>query len=203
MIKIGITGGIGSGKTTVCKIWETMGARVVYADDLAKQMMVSDAVIRDKIKKAFGNESYYPDGSLNKKYLATEAFEKGRVEEFNRIVHPRVIARTHELAKQAESEGISVFVKEAALLLKYGRPEGIDYIVVVTAPVSERIHRVMKRDQSEEKHVRERIQKQQSQEDLLKYADIEIRNNGSIDELKKQTGSLYRKFEKEANNKKN
>jgi dephospho-CoA kinase len=84
MIKVGITGGIGSGKSTVCKEWEKLGAVVFYADDEAKKLMVTDRLSRQKLTDAFGPQTYKADGSLNKAHLIEEAFIKGRVEELNR-----------------------------------------------------------------------------------------------------------------------
>ena len=88
MIRVGVTGGIGSGKTTLCKEWEKLGAFVVYADDLAKKLMVEDEELVKKIKSTFGDKAYDEYGSLNRQYLAQEAFEKGRVNELNNLVHP-------------------------------------------------------------------------------------------------------------------
>ena len=123
MIRVGVTGGIGSGKTTFCRKWEELGAFVLYADDFAKELMVSDEKMISSIKKTFGNESYKNDGSLNRTFLAKEAFEKGRVEELNAIVHPILWEKIDQLSDQKEKEGIQVFVKEAAILLQHGRPK--------------------------------------------------------------------------------
>jgi dephospho-CoA kinase len=94
MIKVGLTGGIGSGKSAVAKIWEDLGAFPLYADDLAKKIMTEDPDVKSEIKKIFGDESYNKDGALNRPYLAKEAFEKGRVEDLNAVVHPVVYRET-------------------------------------------------------------------------------------------------------------
>jgi len=105
MIKVGVTGGIGSGKTTLCEEWEKLGAFVVYADDLAKEIMVKDKLLVAKIKSIFGEESYFSDGSLNRSYLAKEAFENNRVDELNKIVHPVLWETTEALALDKEKKG--------------------------------------------------------------------------------------------------
>ncbi|HBX67537.1 MAG TPA: dephospho-CoA kinase, partial [Balneolaceae bacterium] len=141
MIKVGITGGIGSGKTTFCKEWEKLGAYVLYADDFAKQLMQEDPKLQQKITKVFGDESYDSEGNLNRPYLAKEAFEKGRVEELNELVHPVLWERAEELANKKEQEGVEVFAKEAAILLQNGRPKDLDFVIIVMADQEQRIER--------------------------------------------------------------
>lgn len=194
MITVGLTGGIGSGKSTVCQVWESLGAKIIYADDLAKHLMETDSQLKKAIIKAFGKESYYEDGRLNRKFLAKEAFGKGRVEEFNALIHPRVFDETRKLAEDAEKSGHDIFVKEAALLVKYGRPADLDYIVVVTAEEKKRIERVQERDRVEEESVQQRMEKQQSEEELIKYADFVINNDGTLKELREEAAKLYGRF---------
>lgn len=183
MIKAGITGGIGSGKTTVCKLWESLGARVVYADDLAKKLMTEDDQLKKQIKNVFGDKAYQIDGSLNREYLSDEAFRKGRVEELNTLVHPAVYKKTDELIKEAEKEGVSLFVKEAALLLKKGRPPGFDVIILVVADEQDRVDWVTDRDNTDNDSVEDRIKNQQDFGKLHSMADITIENRGSRKEL--------------------
>lgn len=191
MIKVGVTGGIGSGKTTVCKEWEKLGARVLYADPLAKELMVSDNKVRNQLIRTFGEEAYLADGQLNKPYLTEEAFKKDRVEELNAIVHPRVYEVTKQRMQQAEKEGQDVFVYEAALLLQHGRPNHIDLVVLVLADQQKRVQRVAKRDQSDKEAVLGRIEKQQDFEQLKPLSDYIIDNNGSLDDLKNKARELY------------
>lgn len=191
MIKAGLTGGIGSGKTTVARHWEALGAFVIYADSLAKELMVSDMKLKEQIVSVFGRQSYNKDGSLNRGYLTEQAFAAGRVEELNRLVHPVVYKKTVELMHKAEEDGFPVVVKEAALLLKNGRPENLDYIVVVTAPEDERIRRVSKRDQVSAEEVRNRIRNQQSEEYMLGFSDYVIDNSKDAVDLKEEAGRIY------------
>ncbi len=194
MIKVGLTGGIGSGKSTVCKVWEQLGAKIIYADDLAKNLMESDPALRKALINAFGQDSYLEDGKLNRPYLAKVAFEKGRVKEFNELIHPRVFEETAVLSKKAEEEGYPMFVKEAALLLQYGRPKDLDYVVVVTADEQKRIQRVEKRDHVDKNSILQRIRKQQSQDELESFADEIIDNNESIESLKEKAEALFYKL---------
>lgn len=197
MIRVGVTGGIGSGKSTLCHEWEKLGAFVVYADDIAKELMVSDPKLIQEIKKAFGEDSYHSNGNLNRAHLAEEAFAKNRVEELNALVHPALWQHIDELADAKEKEGIDIFVKEAALLLKNGRPENIDKVVLLLADEERRIDRVVGRDHTEEQKVKERIDKQDSFEDLKHLADFVITNDGSLSDLKQQARTLFHTLKEE------
>ncbi len=194
MVKVGITGGIGSGKTTVCKVWEGMGAVVVYADDLAKKLMVEDDDLISRIISAFGESSYHEDGSLNRQFLANKAFEKGEVEKLNKIVHPAVARKVKELMGRAEAQGADMFVEEAALLLSKGRPDIFDYIVIVTANKSDRLKWVMNRDSSGQDEILARMKKQQSFEELMPLCDFVIENDSTVQSLKKKSEDLYRQM---------
>jgi len=194
MIRIGITGGIGSGKTTVSSVWERMGARVVYADALAKSLMVRDKELRSQIVEAFGEDAYKPDGTLDRKKLSKMAFEEGKVSELNRLVHPVVYRELEKLEQEAEKEGVAMFVREAALLLDNGRPENLDAVILVTAPEEQRIERVMQRDQADEKHVRDRINKQKDFSELSSLADLVITNDESKEKLEKKAEIIYKEL---------
>jgi len=194
MYKVGLTGGIGSGKTTIARIWEKKGAFVLDADDFAKELMVTDSDIIEKIKESFGEEAYKNDQSLNRSYLAKEAFEKGRVDELNKIVHPRVFEKTEDKIEEAEQEGYKVFVKEAALLLNYGRPESLDKVVLVLATDENMIKRAAQRDNVSPDVIQERLDKQQDFEKLKSRADFVIHNNGSMEDLEMRAQILFEKF---------
>ena len=196
MIRVGVTGGIGSGKTTLCKEWERLGAFVVYADELAKKLMVEDEELVKKIKSVFGDEAYNEDGSLNRHYLAQEAFEKGRVSELNRLVHPVLWDKVEEIAAQKEREGVDVFVKEAAILLQNGRPEDLDFVVLVEADEQQRTERVVSRDHSDRNKVEGRISAQQDFSTLTDLADFVITNDEGITELKEKAGLLLKEIRK-------
>jgi dephospho-CoA kinase len=194
MIKVGLTGGIGSGKTTFCKEWEKLGAYVLYADDFAKQLMQEDPKLQQKIKQVFGDESFDSDGNLNRPYLAREAFEKGRVEELNELVHPVLWDRAEELVDKKEQEGVKVFVKEAAILLQNGRPKNLDYVIIVMADQEQRLERTVERDQSSKKQVEGRMEKQPDFQSLAHLADFIVLNNGTHEELKSKAQEIFDKL---------
>lgn len=191
MITVGITGGIGSGKTTVCRHWEKRGARIVYADDLAKELMVNQPELVREIREEFGDEAYRQDGSLDRAYLAQQAFQGGKVERLNRLVHPVVHRETERLKEQARKEGIDIWGREAALLLQKGRPENLDYILLVMADEQIRINRVVKRDQNAPEDVEARIKKQQNFSELTGLADFIIENNSDKKDLLKKADELF------------
>lgn len=191
MVTIGITGGIGSGKSTVAKLWGSLGAYVLNADDLAKKMMSENDQIREEIIAAFGKKSYNDDGSLNRLYLAEEAFAKGRAPELNQIVHPRIPEEAKRIMAQAKKEGYTMFVYEAALLLQKGRPKYLDYVVLVLTDKDKRLERVMGRDDASQQEIMDRMNMQQDFSELMELADILIDNNGSLKELKMKAGQYY------------
>lgn len=196
MLKVGVTGGIGSGKTTFCKEWEKLGAFVLYADDLAKELMSTDEKLISQIKSVFGDGAYYQNGELNRAFLAEEAFAKGRVKELNEIVHPRLWKKVDEIAALKEKEGINVFVKEAAILLQHGRPDTVDKVVLLIANKSHRIERVIQRDKTKKELVEDRVGAQQDFEKLSSLADFIIHNDGSLKELKEKASELFYKIQK-------
>jgi dephospho-CoA kinase len=191
MIIVGVTGAIGSGKSTLCKVWEELGAKVVYADHLAKELMVNNAGLRSELKSAFGEETYAPDGSLNREHLIREAFEKGRVQELNDIVHPQVAQSFKEICKNYSKQEGEMIVEEAALLLNQGRPEIFDSIVIVKSERQKRLERVVRRDQVTVEEVISRAERQPDFNQLSHLADYIIENNGSLSELKKKSKDLY------------
>lgn len=194
MITVGVTGGIGSGKSTVCDMWAQMGAFVLNADDLAKQVMVTNAEVKQQLVDRFGSESFLEDGELNTEHLANEAFEKGRVQELNAIVHPKLPAAASQKMEEAEAQGYEVFVYEAALLLENLEPGSLDYIVLVLADEDHRIERVKQRDNSSEAEIKQRIKKQRNFEKSTERVDYVIRNNGTLEELEKKAEIIYQSF---------
>lgn len=194
MVKVGITGGIGSGKSTVCDIWQSLGAFIINADDLAKSLMINNELIRQEIIKTFGEDSYHANGSLNRAYLADQAFSKSRVKQLNAIVHPHIPKEVELQMKSAEKRGINVTVYEAALLLQNLRLNNLDYVVLVLADQKRRIQWVSKRDDIQKELVLDRIDKQQNFKELTHLADIIIKNNGTFDELEKTAREVYQQF---------
>lgn len=194
MVIVGITGGIGSGKSTVCDVWEEEGAYILNADEFAKQLMVENDEIRSEIKAAFGSESYTDEGELNRKFLSEEAFEKGRVDELNAIVHPRLPDAVRERMKEAAEKGYKVGVYEAALLLESDHLDLFDYLVLVLADEKRRLQWVKERDEASEKQIKSRMDKQRNFEKAVSQADIVIRNEGTLEDLKKKAEVVFNKF---------
>ncbi len=177
-LQIGITGGIGSGKTLVSKIFACLGIPVYDADSHAKELMTTDGILVSQIKKEFGDLSYLSDGTLNRKYLSEVVFNKqDRLDVLNKLVHPRVGENYTQWVKRHNNK--AYVLKEAALLFEAGSYKTLDKIIVVHAPEEVRIKRVMHRDGRAEQQVREIIRKQMSEEEKLKRADFIIYNDES------------------------
>ncbi|MFP8488395.1 dephospho-CoA kinase [Gracilimonas sp. Q87] len=200
MIKVGITGGIGSGKTTFCREWEKLGAYILYADDFAKELMLKNETLKKEIKQKFGDKAYLENGELNRAFLAQEAFEKGRVSELNNLVHPVLWEETDKLAARKEKEGFDIFAKEAAILLNNGRPKGLDYVILILADESVRVDRTSKRDDTAQKAVTDRISKQPDYENLTHLADFIVYNDGPLEELKLKAQTIFKELKELALN---
>lgn len=176
MLKIGITGNIGSGKTTVSKIFEILGVPVFYADDAAKQVMVTDDILIDGLKEAFGDEAYFDDGSLNRKYIAGIVFNDAvQLAKLNSLVHPAVFRAFDNWA--AEISGVPYILKEAALLFESTSYMACDKNIMVTAPLELRIKRVMQRDNLTRDEILRREARQFPEEKKAGMADFVIRND--------------------------
>jgi len=176
MLKIGITGNIGGGKTTVSKIFEVLEIPVFYADDAAKKVMIEDIILVDAIKSAFGNEAYFNDGSLNRKHIASIVFDdEAELSKLNSIVHPAVF-RAFD-AWVAQIKNAPYVMKEAALLFESTSYKMCDYSIMVTAPLELRIERVLKRDGLTRTEIESRNAKQFSEEKKTQLADFVVRND--------------------------
>lgn len=178
MLKIGITGNIGSGKTMVSKIFEILGIPVFYADDEAKKVMVNDAILMNELKQTFGAESYFKDGSLNRKYIADKVFnDEAELKKLNNIVHPAVFrAFDNWLPRFINAPYV---LKEAALLFESSSYKMCDKSIIVTAPLEMRIKRVMLRDSFSRYEILSREARQFSEEKKLKLADYSIKNDNT------------------------
>ncbi len=192
MTTLGVTGGIGSGKTTVCGFLEEKGARVFYADIEAKRLMQEDEAVRAAIVDAFGDEAYADDGSLNRTHLAEQVFgDAERVERLNAIVHPHVFEAFEAAKARATEEGIDLLVHEAALLFEAGGDEHVDVTAAVVAPDADRIGWVTGRDDVTPEQVRARMKHQLPQAELRRRADHVIENDGSLEDLRQKSVDLY------------
>lgn len=176
MLKIGITGNIGSGKTTVSKIFEILDIPVFYADDAAKKVMVEDPILKDSLKAAFGTAAYFADGTLNRKHIALIVFnDEAQLSKLNALVHPAVFRAFDSWVAQIKQA--PYVIKEAALLFESSSYKMCDQSVMVTAPLELRIKRVMQRDGLTRAEVESRNAKQFSEEKKIKLADHVIHND--------------------------
>lgn len=182
MLKVGITGGIGSGKTTVCKIFEKLGVHVYYADQRAKELMEDDPQLRAEIKQEFGNDVYDAEGKLDRKKLAEIVFNnEEKLLKLNSMVHPAVFRDNQSWNEVLAKKGYPYTIKEAAMLVETGSYRTLDKLIVVSAPEEDRIKRVMARDGSTQEQVVARIKAQMPEEQKVKYADYIIFNDRIMD----------------------
>jgi len=174
MIKIGLTGGIGSGKTTVAKIFELLGIPVYYADDAAKRIMNEDEELKTAIQKQFGKDAYDNEG-LDRTFLSAKVFtDPVQLEILNSLVHPATI---RDAAKWMSQQKTSYTIKEAALIFESGSAEHLDYVIGVYAPTQLRIKRAMERNHLSHEEVTQRINKQLDENIKMKLCDFVIYND--------------------------
>jgi dephospho-CoA kinase len=175
MLSIGLTGGIGSGKSTVARVFETLGIPVYYADDAAKRMMNDEGPLRDAIIRHFGAEAY-PDGRLDRAWLGAQVFGKPeKLQLLNSLVHPATIADAAAWMQQQDSP---YAIKEAALIFESGGDKALDAVIGVSAPEPERIRRVMERDKTDEVSIRKRMAGQMDEAEKMRRCDFVIVNDG-------------------------
>ena len=176
-ITVGVTGGIGSGKSMVCRILETLGVPVYYADDRGKALLVESEEVIKKVIDLFGNESYI-DGNLNRSYLAEKVFsDSAELKKLNAVVHPAVAKDFKRFLD--DNEGHSIVAKEAALLFETGSYQSLDKNIAVMAKKHIRVKRVLLRDvQRSSEQIEQIMAKQTSDGQRKKLADWLIDNNG-------------------------
>jgi dephospho-CoA kinase len=191
MLLVGITGGIGSGKSTVCKIFEVLGVPVYYADDRAKHLMHHDLKLKQALENAFGSD-IYKDGKLDRALLASRVFsDKDELAKLNALVHPAV--GQDSIDWQLANSLSPYTLREAALLFETGIYKSLNKVIVVTAPLDVRIARVMGRDKVTEEQVKDRIANQWSEEQKVELADFIVINDGK-QELISQVLEIHRQL---------
>ncbi len=181
-LKIGITGGLGSGKTSASRFFIKLGYPVFFADEIAKSMMVNDPSLVAKITQEFGSESY-KEGTLNTVFLGQKVFSSpGLVEKLNSIVHPAVVKNSTRIMAEALQSSDIVFY-EAALLMEAGMMERFDYVLLITADEEIRVERGIKRGGISGDEIRRRIKSQLSEQEKITRSHFVIKNNSSLDDL--------------------
>lgn len=173
-LRIGLTGGIGSGKSTIAKVFEVLGIPVYYADEEAKRLMNEDAVLKEQIIRHFGPAAY-PAGKLDRKYLAGIVFkDPAKLELLNSLVHPATIRDGEEWMQRQTTP---YAVKEAALIFESGSQSHLDYVIGVSAPDALRIHRTIQRDHITREEVIARMNKQIKQVIKMRLCDFVVVND--------------------------
>ena len=175
MLKVGITGGIASGKSAVCSIFEMLGIPVYYADIRAKALIIESEEIRSEIIALLGAESYRVDGSYNTGYVSNIVFaNKQKLQELNHIVHPKV-KTDYQIWHEVQHAPFTLH--ESALIIEGGFYKMMDKLIVVTAPEALRVKRIIHRDGISEEEAIRRIKNQMPEIDKIKYADYLVNNN--------------------------
>lgn len=192
MLKVGITGGIGSGKSTVSRFFSKLGVPVYDSDQRAKSLMQHDDSIIIKIKKEFGDGSYL-NNVLNRSHIAEIVFKNElKLKQLNAIVHP--VVRTDFNNWLSQNSNAKFFIKEAAIMIESGAYKDLDKLIVVNANREQKIKWIKKRDHLLLEDIENRIQNQLSDKIRNQYADFIIENNSSKKELKQQVLSIYNKL---------
>lgn len=177
MLKVGITGGIGAGKSTVARVFEKLGVPVYYADHRAKALMVENAKLIEQIKETFGDD-IYKDGELDRAKLAQVVFNNPhKLEKLNKLVHPTV--REDFIAWASKHKTKPYVLEEAAILFESGAYKLMDKIIAVTSPQDMRIERVMKRDNITREAVLARMANQWKDEEKIALSDYIVQNDNS------------------------
>ena len=195
MLKIGLTGGIGSGKSTVARIFEVLGIPVYYADEAAKKLMTENEELKASVISAFGNDAYL-NGNLNREYIAGQVFnDDKKIELLNSLVHPATIK---DAAEWMHMQKAPYIIKEAALIFESGSNKYLDYVIGVKSPAALRIQRAMSRDNISADEVKTRIDKQMDEDLKLRLCDYVIVNDEQ-EMVVPQVFALHEKFLELAN----
>lgn len=192
MLKVGVTGGIGSGKSTVSRFFSALGVPVYDSDQRAKSLMQYDDSIRSKIKIEFGDNAYHKN-ELNRSYLAEIVFKnESKLKQLNAIVHP--VVKTDFINWLSQNSNAKLIIKEAAIMIESGAYKDLDKLIVVNASMNQKIKWIKQRDHLSLEDIKNRIQNQLSDEIRNQYADFIIENNSNKRELKQQVLSVYNKL---------
>lgn len=194
---VGVTGGIGSGKSTVCAFLSELGCELFEADRVARELQLSDPGVIAGIRVLFGDRVYSLDVdgtlSLDRRLIAAEVFsDRKKLDALNALIHPRVYEAFSREVERCRREGRKILCKEAAIIFESGREGDLDCIVVVAAADEQRIERAVRRGAGSREEVMRRMRSQWPQSELIGRADYVIWNNGSVEELRSKSAELYR-----------
>jgi len=212
VLKVGLTGGIASGKSVVGEMFAALGAHIIQADEISRQLMEPGEEVYREVVRHFGSGILNPDGRVNRSRLAESAFgtsagiagtKPARVQELNQIVHPAVIRRQQEWMEQvAQRDPRAVAIVEAALILEAGMAESLDRLVVVTCRAEQRVERWATRlnvdKEAARREVARRMAAQLPEEEKIEAADYVIDNSGTLRETRRQVEEVYAALKKDA-----
>jgi dephospho-CoA kinase len=174
VLKVGLTGGIGSGKSTVAAIFEVIGISVYYADTAAKRLMNENQTLKQEITELFGNDAY-KNGQLDRALIASRVFnDAGKLEALNKIVHPVTI---NDAEKWMGEQKGHYAIKEAAIIFESGSNRSLDKVIGVFAPEAVRIMRVIERDNVTAETVKKRMLNQMNEDEKMRLCDFVIYND--------------------------
>ena len=194
MIIVGLTGGIGSGKTTVAKQFNLLGVPVYIADEEAKKLMIRSKIIKRKLTQLFGEKAYIKN-ELNKPFIADIIFnDKAYLEMMNSIIHPRV---AKHFEKWVLKQNAPYVIKEVAILFENGGDKMCDYVITVTASKSLRVKRLLKRDNTSKEKIEAIMKNQWTDEDKVKKSDFVI-DNTTLENMNKQVRKIHNQILKKA-----
>ena len=193
---VGITGGLGRGKSMVCYFLAEMGCALFESDRVAKELQLHDPQVIEGIKALFGTDVYSLNAAgslvLDRKKIASSVFSSSeKLDALNGLIHPKVAGEFQKAVLNARTQGKKILVKEAAILFESGGNEGLDAVVVVAADVEERIARAVQKGMGRREEIVARIAAQWPLEKLMAKADYVLFNRGTPEELKKETEALY------------
>jgi dephospho-CoA kinase len=196
VLRVGLTGGVACGKSTVAKMFAELGANIVDADTIAHELYRPGQEVLQELVKHFGPEILKPDGELDRAKLATLVFDGGRVEELNKIVHPAVIRQQDQWMRSlGEKDPYAVAIVEAALILEAGVKDHFDRIMVVTCKPAQKVTRFAQRTgmsaDAARADVERRNKAQMSDEEKARRADFVIDNSGPVEETRHQVQRIY------------
>jgi dephospho-CoA kinase len=204
MLIVGLTGGVASGKTAVSQVFKEEGAYIIDADQIARELVQPHQLAWNELIRAFGQEILQEDGSIHRKKLADKVFADPKERKLlNQVLHPRIKEemdrRTREIG-QKDSEAIVVI--DAALLVELGDHQGMDRVIVVTSTERQQIQRLKDRDGADQEEARKILSSQMAPEEKLKVADFVIRNEGSLDEVRRRAKEVFQELKRIAVQKK-
>ena len=187
MIVVGVTGGIGSGKTTVVQMFHSLGIPIYIADEESKKLLVTSKVIKRKLRALFGEEAYH-ENQLNRKFLADKIFNNRELlTQMNAIVHPKVGAHFKKWLKKQKAPYV---IKESAILFESNAYKDCDYIITVVANEKTRISRVLKRDSTTKEKVKKIMENQLPDKDKIKRSNYTITND-NLEDTERQVFKIH------------